>query len=658
MAENIRFDITAYDKTAQAFRSIDAKLNQTLAGAKKFEAGIKAMRGELTAFLAIGASAAAIVYLGKRFIDLGSSIGDTADKIGITAEQLQELRYAGKMAGVETETLDGAMMVFTRNLGMAQMGLGSARKALGELGFGLADIRDKSPAELFDTIADRIAKIEDPLKRNALLAQVFGRAGVQLAGMLSDGAAGLDEFREKAQRLGLVVSDEVIRKNQEAGDAFDTIGQAIEAAGMNMTAGFLPAIKTIEDIVTSEGFQQGVRDAAEGISAFIQAAVQDSDKLIKQAETIGRLVLAFEGAKLGKAGGLPGMAIGAGAGYFAPEIAGKVSNVVNLDPSQYDGSGGWSGSLMHPVPAKKKPLELTVTQPANMDEILAWREKQKRGDSGGRKVDPWNGSTIDWDAQDRTAKAIASVTKSLQDELAMLGMTDREREIYNNLLRAGADASTSAGEKIAALTGQLYDQRQAMAAAREQQDFFAGTLYSAFDDLIVQGESLEDVVANLGKALAEAALQAALLGQGPLAGILGMSGGSGSTGGLLGTLLGAVFGGFRASGGDVSPGKLYAVNEKTQKTEFFMPSTAGKIITHEDVRAAMGYSGGRGGVMAMQAPPQLVKVEVVASEDLKAHATTVATRSGAAAYEAANRSVMPTIARNRAEGGGDWRIDG
>lgn len=547
MAENIRFDITARDETARAFRAVDARMNQMTAGLKMFRTELGSVRNQL---FAVSAAAAAVVYLEKRFVELGSAIGDTADKIGVTAEELQALRYAGKLAGVETETLDSALMVFTRNLGQAQMGLGNARKALGELGIGLDDIRNKGPAELFDLVAARIGRIEDPLKRNALLAQIFGRAGVQLSAMLKDVGGSVDDLAEQYKALGLIVSNDVIRRNQEAGDAFDTIGLALQSAGMNMSAGFLPALKTIEDIVTSQQFQDGVRDAAAGISEFVQAAIRDQDKLLKTAEIIGRLWVASKGARagalVGAVGGPAGSAIGAGvgglAGYFAPEIIEGGMNVGGgaLDPNSTLG---------------KNVLSVDVTQPNNMAEILAYRNRKPAVGRGGAG-DAWDGSTIDWEEQDKTAKAIAEVTRNLENELGMLGMSNRQREIYNNLLRAGTDESTAAGQKIAALTGQLYDQKQAIEDAAAAQAMFANIAYDAFDSLILQGESLSDVLDNMTKALMQAALQAALLGEGPLAGLLGGKGDKGA-GGVLGLIAGAIGSAF---GGGVGGGTggLYA----------------------------------------------------------------------------------------------------
>ncbi len=59
----------------------------------------------------------------------------------------------------------------------------------------------------------------------------------------------------------------------------------------------------------------------------------------------------------------------------------------------------------------------------------------------------------------------------------------------------------------------------------------------------------------------------------------------------LGDFLG--YGGARAGGGDVSPGRIYRVNE--YEDEFFAPTSHGRIIAPSKVPGAAGEGGGEGG---------------------------------------------------------------
>jgi hypothetical protein len=66
--------------------------------------------------------------------------------------------------------------------------------------------------------------------------------------------------------------------------------------------------------------------------------------------------------------------------------------------------------------------------------------------------------------------------------------------------------------------------------------FFASEIGGGLIDAIMHGKDLEDVMLNVASSIAEAALQASLLGEGPLAELFGTSGGNGLIQDLLGSL--------------------------------------------------------------------------------------------------------------------------
>ncbi|KAF0121871.1 MAG: hypothetical protein FD152_3721, partial [Xanthobacteraceae bacterium] len=147
----------------------------------------------------------------------------------------------------------------------------------------------------------------------------------------------------------------------------------------------------------------------------------------------------------------------------------------------------------------------------------------------------------------------------LKAELATIGKSTVEKEKALAIAKAEAEARRTGGtltdeqrQKILALAeaqGRLKDAIKAAEAAQKAYNDavqFAGTLTSGFlSDIISGGKNAQEAVMNLVKKLADALLMAALLGQGPLAGILGLApaAGSGSTvGGLFGMLGGGMGG--------------------------------------------------------------------------------------------------------------------
>lgn len=176
---------------------------------------------------------------------------------------------------------------------------------------------------------------------------------------------------------------------------------------------------------------------------------------------------------------------------------------------------------------------------------------------------------------ERQQKTYEKLAASLSLAQANLTATDREQAIANDLAKLGTDATERQRNSIALLSGQLYDQQKALQEFNETAQFFGESINDALGDLIFRGKSATDVLADLVEKLGEAALQAALLGTGPLAALFGTAP---ATSGGLGGLLGSIFGGFRAAGGSVAAGKAYMVGERGP--ELFIPRTGGMVAAN------------------------------------------------------------------------------
>ncbi|NKX43602.1 hypothetical protein [Roseicyclus persicicus] len=131
---------------------------------------------------------------------------------------------------------------------------------------------------------------------------------------------------------------------------------------------------------------------------------------------------------------------------------------------------------------------------------------------------------------------------------------------------AGDLPGTGGGRARAA---QLADEVEQLTEAMEFLEAQQQTMQDGFLDAIVAGEDLTEVFQRLAATIARAALEAALFGDGPLAGPQ-------MGGGLLGPLFSSIFGGFRAGGGPVSSGHAYMVGENGP--ELFAPHAPGTVV--------------------------------------------------------------------------------
>lgn len=180
---------------------------------------------------------------------------------------------------------------------------------------------------------------------------------------------------------------------------------------------------------------------------------------------------------------------------------------------------------------------------------------------------------------EREQQAIAKFIETLQQEISLVGASTLERLKANNSRRLGNSATDEQIAKVMELTEVLHREKQARQQVIQTQNFFASGAFDGISAIIDKTKSASDAMKDFARSIAKAALQAALLGSGPLGGLFGAAAVGGGPGGLFGALLGGIFG--RAGGGGVSSQMPYLVGERGP--ELFIPQTAGRIAANQNI---------------------------------------------------------------------------
>ena len=178
---------------------------------------------------------------------------------------------------------------------------------------------------------------------------------------------------------------------------------------------------------------------------------------------------------------------------------------------------------------------------------------------GGRGGDPrqFGGSFLEWNTIEggeflanwkppkkpkgggagQEAKALARLFEQQQLQLDILRETDpvlREMLRHRQALAGATDEERAA---LRDLIGVRIEEEEALKNNGDLHDLFKNNLSGGLRGLALEGAELVDVLDNIGMAIADAALQAALLGEGPFGQMFGLSG----SGGLLGMLATSIF---------------------------------------------------------------------------------------------------------------------
>lgn len=208
------------DKLKQRMASLGAVAKTDVGGAfRRLKDSVFNLRNGM---LALGATAAAGFGL-KTIFDVGSKadeIGDTAAMLGITARELQQLRFAADDAGVPLESVDTLLGKLTTGLAEAKDRSSAMAKSLRTVGLTYSDLAGRGLPERIKILADAFGSLSDPDAQTQFLTDLAGAKGAaRLRVFFELGSAGIQKLMDEAEGAGAVMSDSIIK----AGDQFDKL---------------------------------------------------------------------------------------------------------------------------------------------------------------------------------------------------------------------------------------------------------------------------------------------------------------------------------------------------------------------------------------------------------------------------------------------------
>ena len=232
--------------------------------------------------------ASAIVYLGEqalhageRVLSFAKSIAESAHQIehqseilGISMVDYQKLNYAAKMSGVSSDSLSLALRTLARNMGEAQQGVGRAKPYFEALGISMANLKSKSPVDVFLLLADRFKDTEDGARKMEYASNLLAtRYGDNVIPMLNKGSVGLKALGDQFVRMGSLIGDVVVKRGSEAYDTFMNLEARTNALKLSFAPYVLSVVTLFEKIVTG---LKNVKDQWDSLPAPLRALLVPS----------------------------------------------------------------------------------------------------------------------------------------------------------------------------------------------------------------------------------------------------------------------------------------------------------------------------------------------------------------------------------------------
>ncbi|PKP71848.1 MAG: hypothetical protein CVT82_00310 [Alphaproteobacteria bacterium HGW-Alphaproteobacteria-4] len=610
--------------------------------------------------------------------DIGLAFGTVGTAVGLLAGiALPALVSAFRDAGDAELTAEAQIKNLTGALDAYNSYTEIAKKTTKELNaeFG-------SSAETLRNFSRYLADVSVGRALDALATE-----GNPLLGELRDAVTAVHELDAATQRSASLISgwggatsEQILTAKEALGGFQDSVDDA--AAKLGMLPEQAVAISAAFDRLSTAQSMTEIRDRAAEVLTEIQQFFPEGARLPPKLAEVAELLneIAAKAARgVASAEELAALDIAGGIRSAADEarrLADELLAAVGAAQSLASQGGAALRDAKLRFEFRDDPVRLAAELagaqfdartriPQNADPTIkaVIEANRRQAVADAAEIARSNAALAEWQRNQRSAaggtekqrSALADLIDAQMQELAILRETDpvqKEMLKHREALAGATDAERQMVEEL--IAAHIREQAQ-MQALQETQDFFTGTLYDAFEGLILRGDSLTEVLHNIVSALARAALQATLLGTGPLAGLFGTSGG----GGLLTMLFKAVVPG-KAEGGMITgPGSGTSddVLIAASSGEFVM--TAAATRRHRHLLEAMnagahipgfargGAVGGQargGGAAAAEAAPANITIDLRGARGNAEIEALVATgiRRGLAEYD---RSALPLRVR-------------
>lgn len=218
----------------------------------------------------------------NKTADAQGAIDDSAQRVGVTAEEYQKYSYVAAQSGIESSKLEAAMIKQQKAFADAHEGSASMSEAYKRLGL---DIKTLASEDSFDAVVKSLANIDNEVERNAIANDIFGKSYAELIPLFNQGADGIDRLKQEVVNLGGVMSNEAVEAGATFGDTVLAIQTAWEGITNGLGTSLMPIIQGLMNLLLENMpvIQAMISQFAPLLANVLEAAIPP---LIELAQTI------------------------------------------------------------------------------------------------------------------------------------------------------------------------------------------------------------------------------------------------------------------------------------------------------------------------------------------------------------------------------------
>jgi hypothetical protein len=305
-------------------RAIEKTQKQARFKAKSMQILGSSMRNAKFAVLGVAgamtAMGAAAYKMAGGFAEHGDKVAKTSDKLGITTDALQKLRYAAERSGVATGTLDTSLQRMVRRVAEAAKGTGMAKAAIQELDLSALELKQLSADKVFGLIADKMELVTNQQDKIRLSMKLFDTEGVALVNTLKGGSKALDQLGKDAVKVGYILNEKSLRSAEKNRDAYLNMSTSIKGLSYTISANLMPKFTEMFQKIT-RWISQNKTQIGEWLDKFSNGI----SSLFSGAKKIGSVINTVVDATTGWGLAIKGIGI-----YLAARLFNKIFKLTSL----------------------------------------------------------------------------------------------------------------------------------------------------------------------------------------------------------------------------------------------------------------------------------------------------------------------------------------
>lgn len=214
-------DLTNLEKGAEKTESVTNKLN----------------KGLMALGVAAAGTAVSMAVGVKSAINTADGYAKLSQRLGIAVKDLGALAHAADLSGVSLDSVAMGVQFLSRNMV-------NQPKAFAALGIAVTDatgnLRDSQ--QVLNDLADKFTNMPDGAQKTAIAMELVGRGGAALIPLLNGGSKAMDEMREEAEALGLVISEKTAKQAEQFNDNLSRVTSGLTGVFNIISAQVLPVL--------------------------------------------------------------------------------------------------------------------------------------------------------------------------------------------------------------------------------------------------------------------------------------------------------------------------------------------------------------------------------------------------------------------------------